>query len=266
MTEDPIYTFPLTRRALSAMGIRVGIATAYREVENKEVNLNDPQSRVSFTDEGIFWEDPRDGVQRQIFLYKWNYKMKRFGKPRFHIRQCQTIRQFMASGAFTHEYRRANTEQVMVHNIDTDKDETVENLPLCGYCARLIAAENPDMKSSDFVAILRKADEGRTPDRAEVDLFGYTRDWEAISTAYRELKDYTCERCGLHIDNPFDRQYIHVHHRDGNKLNNRTSNLECLCIRCHARSDAHHTYNFSRGANRIRLEQFAADYPEKTNP
>lgn len=52
----------------------------------------------------------------------------------------------------------------------------------------------------------------------EVDIFGYTKNWEQISKAYRETHNYTCERCGIHIDNPFEQHYIHVHHRNGIRL------------------------------------------------
>lgn len=39
--------------------------------------------------------------------------------------------------------------------------------------------------------------------------------------------DGVCERCGAGVD--------HVHHRDGDKLNNDLDNLEGLCATCHAR-------------------------------
>ena len=36
-----------------------------------------------------------------------------------------------------------------------------------------------------------------------IDIFGYTRNWDEISRKYRESHDYTCERCGLKIDDIF---------------------------------------------------------------
>lgn len=105
--------------------------------------------------------------------------------------------------------------------------------------------------------------EDEEPEIHEVDIFGYTRDWEEISRNYREAHNYTCERCGLHIDDIFDRQYIHCHHKDENKLNNRESNLECLCIRCHSEVNEYHKHNFTTGANRIILESFEEKYPRR---
>ena len=96
-----------------------------------------------------------------------------------------------------------------------------------------------------------------------MDIFGYTRNWDDISRKYREKHDYTCEECGLRIDNLYDRQYIHVHHIDANKLNNTESNLRCLCLRCHSSVDKFHRKNLREGANRIIWEAFNAAYPEK---
>ena len=263
--EEPIYTFDRLKRTLTDMGYLVEKATGYREVENVDVDINDLRTKIDFTDEGIFLKDEEGGAPQQIFLYKQKYHLEKYGLPRFHICKCQTIQSFMNSGSFEKEYRRANTKSVMVKDMDDRlREKMVENLPLCKYCARLAMEYDKEMKTSEFVEILKRANETEEePQNVEVDIFGYTKDWEKISTAYRISKDYTCERCGLHIDNVFDRQYMHVHHRDGNKLHNHTSNLECLCIRCHAHTDAIHEHNFSRGANRIHLEQFNADYPKK---
>ena len=48
------------------------------------------------------------------------------------------------------------------------------------------------------------------------DMFGYTWDWEKISEAYREKKNYICEKCKIEVE-PLDRFYIHVHHKDKDK-------------------------------------------------
>ena len=118
--------------------------------------------------------------------------------------------------------------------------------------------------SAEFAEILQEArgyDE--TPEQVEVDIFGYTRDWEEISKAYREAHDYTCENCGLKIDDLYYRQYMHCHHIDGNKLNNSNSNLKCLCLRCHSQVDDNHRRNLTTGANRFAFEDFERQYPNR---
>ena len=58
----------------------------------------------------------------------------------------------------------------------------------------------------------------------------------------------------------FDRMYWETHHKNGDKLNNNDSNLECLCISCHADVDDCHRANFSKGANLAKLNSFKQKY------
>ena len=264
--ESPIYKFDGLKQLLTRLGYQIGQATGYREVENVDVELDDLRNNMEFTDEGIFLINPADGSRQQIFLYKRNYHLDLYGKPRFHIRNCQTIQSFIESGTFKREYRRANTENVLVCDMDDGyTDKQVESLPLCKFCAKMVAEEYQNMDSTDFVQILREANEASIDDvrdSIEVDIFGYTKNWEKVSRAYRESKEFTCERCGVQILDPFEQHFIHVHHRNGDKVNNRTENLECLCIRCHSNVDDVHRTNFSRGANRVLLQEFEEKYPE----
>lgn len=257
---EPIFKFEELKKLLRSMGYQVDKAVGYRPVENKEVDLNDIQHNIEFTDEGIFLFDTASGTKQQIFLYKRNYRLKTYGKPRYHIRKCVTIQDFIASGKF-YEYRRANTEEVLVGDMDDGyKDKLVKNLPLCKNCLSLATDYNQRMTTSDFVKILKEARDA-TDSNEEVDIFGYTKNWEMISKAYRELHNYTCERCGLHIENSFDQQYIHVHHRNGNKADNQRENLECLCLRCHANVDKNHQERLTTGANKILYDDFCEKYP-----
>jgi len=62
----------------------------------------------------------------------------------------------------------------------------------------------------------------------------YSPDWRVVAREMRESAKWTCEWCGLRLSRWGTR--LHVHHADGNKLNNERANLAVLCWLCHARA------------------------------
>ncbi|MDR5746770.1 HNH endonuclease [Caballeronia sp. LZ029] len=65
----------------------------------------------------------------------------------------------------------------------------------------------------------------------------YPQGWENISSTVRRLRGYRCESCSLDLSaHP---RYLHVHHRNGQKNDNRDNNLVALCIGCHAQEPLH---------------------------
>ena len=266
--DTPIYDFSKFKAALEKLGYTIGVAKPYIPLEVADVNLSNVQSgEVEITNEGIFYVNPNTGNKQQIFLYMRNYDMAAWGKPRFHITNCETLQSLG-----TKRYRRANTGTVMVYDTSQEKDVEVSGLPLCKNCLKIIRAARQfdygyDMTSDEFEQILRAA--GEDTDREEepdTDLEGYTWKWQKISEAYRTKKHFTCEICGFTPENRMDRQFIHVHHKDGIKTHNKESNLQCLCIACHSNVNPTHQDNFSKGANRVMLDAFKKKYPNAGQP
>ena len=121
--DEPIYKFERLKSLLKSMGYRIDKAIGYKPLKIEDVDINDIRKNIKFTDKGIFLIDEEDNQERQIFLYKRNYRLTKYGKPRFHIRECQTIQDFINSGTLKSEYRRANTDPVSVKDMDNNMQE-----------------------------------------------------------------------------------------------------------------------------------------------
>lgn len=263
--NEPIYDFPKLKKKLRELGYVIGSAQPYVPIKNVDVDLRGSiqSGEIEISNTGIFWYDEDTGEKHQIFLYMKAYDMAKYGPPRFHICNCKTLQEYPKTA-----YRRANTGTVIVWDKSQNKNVEVSNLPLCKNCVELLQKENilnysRSMTSDEFERILRESEEdSENAEEQDVDLEGYLWKWHKISEAYRTKKNYTCEVCGITPKTTFDRQYIHVHHKDGNKTNNKENNLQCVCILCHSNMNTSHKTNFSKGANRVMLDTFKKKYPE----
>lgn len=262
MPEEPIFDFSPLKDFLKQRGYIIGTRTAYEPFTPEDVKPIDiTNGSMSFTDKGIFVKG-EDGEERQVFLYKKDYHLEQYGKPRFHICKCETIESFINGGGFKDHYVRANSEPVPVIDLDNGRMHVkIEALPLCAYCRKMIQ-DFGKINSTDFVELLKTANDSSQDDfdDVETDIFGYTKDWEYVSKQYREAHHYVCEKCGLEITNSYDRQYMHVHHINGVKVNNRESNLKCLCLYCHAHVDENHRERLTQGAGKFAYDAFIKKY------
>ena len=124
---------------------------------------------------------------------------------------------------------------------------------------------NYNLNSSEFSDIIRKAasvEENMLSDAEVNTLNGYTKNWPEISTAYRVKHNYTCEKCGIQVS-PLETEFMQVHHINKNKIDNRESNLQCLCIKCHSEVDQTHIHNFSKPNQRLLIKLFLEKYGER---
>ena len=260
-SEEPIYDFSALKSFLINKGFTIGTRHAYEAIKPEDIKPEDvTNGKMEFRNDGIFVLGS-DSKERQVFLYKKDYRMQQFGKPRFHICKCEIIDDFIMSGRFRQHYVRANSEPVPVKNIDNRGiKEEVTGLPLCRFCKEIISNVTA-INSTQFVELLKSANgDNQDKKKQETNLFGYTRDWEYISKEYREKHNYTCENCGLKIEDDYDKQFMHVHHISGDKTNNNESNLKCLCLYCHAHVDDNHYRRLTRAANKISYYNFVLRY------
>ena len=254
-----LYQFEILDRKLDEWGFPIlkGVS-GFQIIKGIDFEEAYKSGSISFEDDGIYLEYEGKKYRGYMFIQEayitYNGGPAKF--PKFHLLKCRTIQEFIDSGRFKQRYEWSNSD---VNNLIDKQTRTKYNdkkLELCSYCKSDYFEEIED--TQDFFDSLDKS--VIEEDNIEVDIFGYARDWQKISKVYRTKKNYTCESCGIKIDSLTDRRYLHTHHKNGDKTNNRESNLECLCILCHSFKDIKHEENFDKKRMLNEIKTFVKTY------
>ncbi len=255
-SSTPLHDFAGLAKLLDDLGFPRVDKQTFRVVKEDLQKAIDAKN-VVFDEDGIKYKF--EGRLIKAYVYKKRYYVARHKDlPKFHIANCETIQSFIAKNRFESDYVISNAKLVDV--IDIDNENALlenKNLYSCKNCLKL---KNVNYTTtSEFGTIQEESDfDSSNTHRSsaiEVDINGYTKDWSTVSKSVRESKGYTCEACGF-IPKPALYLYIHLHHINNNKIDNSPSNLQCLCIACHAKVDDSHRERFSKGDNLLQLNNF----------
>ncbi|MFN8300670.1 MAG: HNH endonuclease signature motif containing protein [Chitinophagales bacterium] len=232
-----------------------------KKLSQQELNAN-----IEFDIDGIYFKDKK-GNRHKGFLYiekgysrgtatanGWKTMI-----PKFHVVNCRTIDEQKRKINFNGHYV-FSTRVVKMEDLDG-----VEKEPLvCENCVRLHPGVYSGMLTSNFrdEVILNGEAEGDffdhdLPKDIPTDFWGYTDGWNNLSKNYRMMKKFTCESCGIALNQNYaNGYYLETHHKDGNKKNNDDDNLICLCVLCHANVDSIHQANYAKGSAKQKLMDF----------
>lgn len=237
-------------------------------IDRVDLTEQEQQGNIEWREDGVYLNIK--GNYHRGFMYIKRPDIGRYGKPKFHILECKTILDQKSRGWFNGHYFWSNSAEVTLTDRQTNREHENEILDLCYNCRELIynITKEDINTTEDFHNLLEINNEIMTSsdEDTEIDINGYTFNWRKISRAYRETKNYICEKCGFgggDLVNNYDKRYLHIDHKDGNKKNNHTSNLQCLCILCHSRKDERHTENFEKRRMQKELNSFIVKYGER---
>lgn len=270
-----IYGFENLKTYLEKeLGIDTSTANRiFQPVREKFETVRELDEHVTLGTDGFEYTDSK-GKKHKGFLFIEGGYNKQFAAvkglksivPRFHILNCNTIEKQKARQNFNGHYVFSNRIEKVL-----DLDDIERELNLCMNCIKNQSVIDRVLKVSEYVKDYI-ANEKVDPNFEETDLPGlrtftdiaYTPDWDKKSLAYRISVRFTCENCGIRLnENYYDGYYLETHHIDGNKENNDNSNLKALCILCHSEVDSIHRKNYSRDKNKIKLMNFKELYRQK---
>lgn len=254
-----LYAFSNLAQRLSQLGYPEPTESGFRVIR-RDLTQEEQAGNIDFREDGIYLTI--DEQEYKGYMYLKYPDVSRFGFPKFHITNCQTVIGQRNRGQFDGRYFWHNSNTVTIEDRTNGQVYENINLDLCSFCRSQSSITDYSDTQVFFSLLDQQAQEDISQD-VEVDIFGYTLDWQQISREFRKEKEYTCESCGIKVDEPSDRRFIHVHHKSGNKLNNRRNNLECVCVLCHANKDATHEQNFEGRRMQAEIRAFTEKYREQ---
>lgn len=206
-----------------------------------------------------------------IYIRDVNVYRKEIRMPRFHVATCKTLEgmwQKKRSERYV-LYRRENGIFQINLMQDSEIDIRHVKLDVCRNCLTQLNWNNyndenkkgkdnivAEFSISDFFTKFTKSLLSATPsfDSDTAPLNRYPKDWDIISREIKIKAKWRCENntCNIDLSDDLLRKFLHVHHIDGQRNNNKPHNLKALCIKCHAEEPHHGHMKVSGGA----YEQF----------
>lgn len=177
--------------------------------------------------------------------------------PRYHLADCKKIQEMRERNRFERYVNSIDaTGTFKVNYIRNGRPQSKDlQLPVCRYCLALLGlcGYRSSLPETQKDAIVRDFTPGMFFERYPMTLYSrlprdfadssdindYPVNWDVQSERIRRKAGWRCSKCDGDLSSY--RRLLHVHHEDGDRRNNRESNLKVLCVRCHA-DEANHEH------------------------
>jgi hypothetical protein len=183
-------------------------------------------------------------------------------EPRCHLFNCATLVSMAQKGRFEDKYVAFDKEDpkfpIYVIRKSGDKQKEYRYLRVCQNCldglafngfslqkmtkkerSRFVTEFTPNQFFNVYPRLLHAVKPKHDSDTAPLN--DYPLNFEQISQRLRQENGWQCQKCGRNLSAQHLRKYLHVHHVNGNRSDNKRQNLRILCVACHA-DEPHHSH------------------------
>ncbi|MCB1584324.1 MAG: HNH endonuclease [Xanthomonadales bacterium] len=186
---------------------------------------------------------------------------------KYHILGCSTLEQAKSQG-WRDKYKMSNNTngifmyRLLENNLVKIKLDN-QKLNCCKNCIKKYElTTNKKFSLEEFMSegltMALNANEFQSSKYAKPNI--YSNDWDQISNKYKNDQNWICEGCGIDCSLSELKRYLHCHHKNMDKSNNRYANLEALCIKCHSEQPGHSQLN--NNPDLLRFEKLTKVYKE----
>jgi len=198
---------------------------------------------------------------RRVLLYirdKSNYHEQdpRDLLPSFHVSNCRTLKRMREGGHYERYVITQRTDGRFKMNFLCGygkQQSEIHELKVCRDCLGFLSyngyrhtdpkrhaihsafslSEYFTLYLKNFVPFLPL----HTDDTAPINEYG--EGFREASQRYRAENGWTCQNCLINLSHPSYHKYLHTHHINAQKNDDRIENHKALCIRCHAEEPMH---------------------------
>ena len=164
---------------------------------------------------------------------------------RFHLCNCQKIQEMVRDGRGGRYVATSRDDGLFVVTPQGDSyrraHEQIIALELCSYCRDILKGKGMYSTPFSLKTFYSKYQPDipktfKRPEQVEV-TEQYAPNHSEIAHKYKEQSGYKCQLCG--VDCSSNTQCLHLHHIDGDGVNNRVGNIRIYCTICHSKQPLH---------------------------
>ena len=162
---------------------------------------------------------------------------------KFHIFWCQKIKDMTNKGK-KDRYRKSGSRSPGF--LIKEKEEFPAKLQLCKFCLKEynhLFNSKKTIKNFSIKEYMEKPFVHDKFKKMKDDICTvpniYSKTWSKISKHMKEQKNWQCQSCFGDFSGKECRKFLHTHHINADKTDNKLENLKVLCIKCHSKEPKH---------------------------